>query len=179
MVARSMEALDLESLMRTYGNDVLRTAYLYVKDIHLAEDIFQEVFLKVNSRYDSFRGRSSLKTWLLQITINTCKDYLKSAWNKKVETTDEFKTQQVVEEGYEKIEKKEDNQVVKNAVMELPDKYKEVVLCVYYQEMSIEEAAKVLHIASGTVKSRLNRARQKIKNSLEREVSYEEVRREQ
>lgn len=179
MVARSMEALDLESLMRTYGNDVLRTAYLYVKDIHLAEDIFQEVFLKVNSRYDSFRGESSLKTWLLQITINTCKDYLKSAWNKKVETTDEFKTQQVVEEGYEKIEKKEDNQVVKNAVMELPDKYKEVVLCVYYQEMSIEEAANVLHIASGTVKSRLNRARQKIKNSLEREVSYEEVRREQ
>lgn len=179
MVARSMEALDLESLMRTYGNDVLRTAYLYVKDIHLAEDIFQEVFLKVNNRYDSFRGECSVKTWLLQITINTCKDYLKSAWNQKVETTDEFKTQQVLEEGYEKIEKKEDNQVVKNAVMELPDKYKEVVLCVYYQEMSIEEAADVLHIASGTVKSRLNRARQKIKNSLERKVSYEEVRREQ
>ena len=171
MVARSMEALDLEGLMRTYGNDVLRTAYLYVKDIHLAEDIFQEVFLKVNNRYDSFRGECSVKTWLLQITINTCKDYLKSAWNQKVETTDEFKTQQVVEEGYEKIEKQ--------AVMELPDKYKEVVLCVYYQELSIEEAADTLQIATGTVKSRLNRARQKLKSSLERRVSYEEARREQ
>ncbi|WP_455715357.1 sigma-70 family RNA polymerase sigma factor [Anaerosporobacter sp.] len=178
MVARSMEPLDLEGLMRTYGNDVLRTAYLYVKDIHFAEDIFQEVFLKVNNRYEGFRGDCAIRTWLLQITINTCKDYLKSAWNQRVETTDEFGTQQVLEEGYEKIENKEDNQVVKDAVMELPAKYKEVVLCVYYQEMSIEEAAYVLKIASGTVKSRLNRARQKIKNSLERRVSYEETRRE-
>ncbi|WP_310604109.1 sigma-70 family RNA polymerase sigma factor [Anaerosporobacter sp.] len=176
MVVRSIDAPNLEGLMRMYGNDVLRTAYLYVKDIHLAEDIFQEVFLKVNSHYESFRGECSIKTWLLQITINTCKDYLKSAWNQKVEPTDEFQTQQVVEDGYEKIENKEDNHVVKEAVMELPEKYKEVVLCVYYQEMSVEETADMLRIAAGTVKSRLNRARQKLRGSLERRVSYEEAR---
>ena len=57
--------------------------------------------------------------------------------------------------------------------MELPDKYKDVVLCVYYQEMSVEEAACALEIAVGTVKSRLSRARQKIKELLERRGLYE------
>lgn len=175
MVVRSEEALDLEGLMRTYGNDVLRTAYLYVKDVQTAEDIFQDVFLKVNCRLDGFRGECSLKTWLLQITINTCKDYLKSAWNRRVHTTEEFQTQQVEETGFEAVEKKQDHKIIKEVVMELPDKYKEVVLCVYYQEMSVEEAAYTLEIAVGTVKSRLSRARQKIKELLERRVSYEEI----
>ncbi|WP_167955338.1 sigma-70 family RNA polymerase sigma factor [Anaerosporobacter faecicola] len=173
MVARSIEPLNLEVLMRTYGNDVLRTAYLYVKDLHLAEDIFQEVFIKVSLHYGQFRGDCSIKTWLLQITINTCKDYLKSAWNQRVEPTEEFQTQQFMEEGYDRIEKKEDQKVVKKAVMDLPNKYKEVILCVYYQEMSIEETAVALQIAAGTVKSRLSRARQKMKELLERRGSYE------
>ena len=77
-------AYTLEELMREYGNDVLRMAYLYVKDIHTAEDIFQEVFLKVNQKLDTYEGRSSVKTWLLSITMNTCKDFLKSAYQKRV-----------------------------------------------------------------------------------------------
>ena len=78
------ESFDLESLMRTYGNDVLRMAYSYVKDYDTAEDIFQEVFIKVNANLAAFRGESSIKTWLLRITVNACKDYLKSAYSRRV-----------------------------------------------------------------------------------------------
>ena len=78
------ECPDLESMMRTYGNDVLRTAYMYVKDIHTAEDIFQEVFIKADRNKEGFRGESSVKTWLIRITVNACKDYLKSAYHRRV-----------------------------------------------------------------------------------------------
>ena len=81
---RKKSAYTLEGLMREYGNDVLRMAYLYVKDMHTAEDMFQEVFLKANEKLDTYEERASIKTWLLRITMNTCKDYLKSAYHSRV-----------------------------------------------------------------------------------------------
>lgn len=159
---------DLESLMRTYGNEVLRTAYLYVKDIHAAEDIFQDVFLKVNMKLDTFREESSIKTWLIRITINVCKDYLKSAYQRKIVTMEEFMEDSITaQDDYEQIERKETCETVKEAVMQLPEHYRAVILCVYYQEMSMEEAAKVLDLPVGTVKSRLARAKSQLKETVE------------
>ena len=74
----------IENLISLYGNDVLRIATAYTKDSSISEDIFQEVFIKVAKNIDKFEKRSSEKTWIIRITINTCKDYLKSSWNKKV-----------------------------------------------------------------------------------------------
>ena len=163
------QSYDLETLMRTYGNDVLRTAYLYIKDMHMAEDIFQEVFLKVNMNLDKFRGESNIKTWLIRITINCCKDYLKSAYSKRVVPMMDFKEDSLTsDDDYEQIEKEDRDKSIKEAVMELPDNYKDVVLCVYYQNMSIAETARYLDIAEGTVKSRLSRAKEKLKESIER-----------
>lgn len=158
----------LEHLMREYGNDVLRTAYLYVKDLSSAEDIFQEVFLKVNQYLHTFEEQSSVKTWIIRITINLCKDYIKSAYQRKVVPMMEFKEDTLISEDiYGDIEKEETKQTVTDAVLQLPEHYKEVVLCVYYQEMSIHETAKSLHIPEGTVKSRLARAKEKLRINLE------------
>ncbi len=55
---RKKSAYTLEGLMREYGNDVLRMAYLYVNDMHTAEDMFQEVFLKVNEKLDTYEERA-------------------------------------------------------------------------------------------------------------------------
>ena len=74
----------IENLISLYGNDVLRIATAYTRNPTISEDIFQEVFIKVAKNLHRFRGESSEKTWIIRITINTCKDYLKSAWNKKV-----------------------------------------------------------------------------------------------
>ena len=96
--SEKLPAYDIETLMRQYGNDVLRTAYMYVKDVHTAEDIFQDVFIKVNQKLSTFEGNSSIKTWIIRITINTCKDYLKSAWNRRVVPMMEYQEDAIVSE---------------------------------------------------------------------------------
>ena len=167
-------AYDIESLIRQYGNDVLRTAYMYVKDIHLAEDIFQDVFIKVNQKLSTFEGYSSIKTWIIRITINTCKDYLKSAWNRKVVPMMEYQEDSIISEtDYEDVEKQDTKELILKEVLSLPSKYKDIVLCVYYQQMSLAEAANVLGIAEGTAKSRLSRARKRLKAALEGRISDE------
>lgn len=170
----SVTGYDLESLMRTYGNDVLRTAYMYVKDIHTAEDIFQEVFIKVNANLNNFQGNSSIKTWIIRIAINTCKDYLKSAYSRRIVPMEEFMEDSIIaEDGYKEIERQETIQSVKDAVMELPDHYKDVIMCVYFQEMSMDQAASILELPVGTIKSRLARAKEKLKEIMERRFLYE------
>jgi RNA polymerase sigma-70 factor (ECF subfamily) len=170
----SVTGYDLESLMRTYGNDVLRTAYMYVKDIHTAEDIFQEVFIKVNTNLHSFQGNSSIKTWIIRIAINTCKDYLKSAYSRRIVPMEEFMENSIIaEDSFADIERQETIQSVKEAVMELPDHYKDVIMCVYFQEMSMDQAAQMLELPVGTIKSRLARAKGKLKEIMERRLLYE------
>lgn len=167
-------AYDIEALIRQYGNDVLRTAYMYVKDIHMAEDIFQDVFIKVHAKLSTFEGNSSIKTWIIRIAINTCKDYLKSAWSRRVVPMMEYQEDAIVSDtDYDAVENQDTNNLIKEAVLSLPDKYREVVLCVYYQEMTLTEAAKALNIAEGTAKSRLSRARLRLKKLLEGRVSDE------
>lgn len=165
---------DIETLIRQYGNDVLRTAYMYVKDVHTAEDIFQEVFIKVNQKLSTFEGNSSIKTWIIRITINTCKDYLKSAWNRRVVPMMEYQEDAIISEtDYDDVEKRDTKEMIKKTVLSLPSKYKDIVLCVYYHEMTITEAAKTLKIAEGTAKSRLSRARLRLKSILEGRISDE------
>lgn len=160
--------VDIAEMMRTYGNDVLRTAYSYVKDRDVAEDIFQDVFIKAYYNMDKFRGDSSLKTWLIRITINCCKDYLKSAYQKKVVPLTDFEEDSLpTDGGYEAVENADRDAQVKRAVMTLPEQYRSVVMCVYYEELSVEEAAKALGLPPGTVKSRLFRARDMLKKKLE------------
>lgn len=173
-LSENSTAYDIESLVREYGNDVLRTAYMYVKDTHIAEDIFQDVFIKVNQKLSTFEGNSSIKTWIIRITINTCKDYLKSAWNRRVVPMMEYQEEQIISDtDYDSVEKQDTNDMIKKAVLSLPTKYKDVILCVYYNDMTITEAAIALKCAEGTVKSRLSRARQKLKSVLEGRISDE------
>jgi RNA polymerase sigma-70 factor, ECF subfamily len=165
---------DIESLIRLYGNDVLRTAYMYVKDVNTAEDVFQDVFIKVSHKLSTFEGNSSIKTWIIRITINTCKDFIKSAWNKRVVPMMEYQEDMIVSESdYDEVEKKDTREMIRKTVLSLPSKYKDIVICVYYQDMTVLEAAKVLNIAEGTAKSRLSRARQKLKTMLEGRISDE------
>jgi RNA polymerase sigma-70 factor (ECF subfamily) len=71
------------------------------------------------------------------------------------------------EDDFSAVEQKDENQLIRRSVMKLPDKYKDIILCVYFQDMTISEAAKLLQIAEGTAKSRLSRAKEKLKTNLE------------
>lgn len=173
-IVEKTPAYDIETLIRQYGNDVLRTAYMYVKDVHSAEDIFQDVFIKVSQKLSTFEGNSSIKTWIIRITINTCKDYLKSAWRRRVVPMMEYQEDSIVSEtDYDDVEKQDTKDLIMKEVLSLPSKYKDIVLCVYYQQMSLTEAANVLNIAEGTAKSRLSRAKKRLKAALEGRISDE------
>ena len=173
-LSKNDTAYDIENLIREYGNDVLRTAYMYVKDIHTAEDIFQDVFIKVNQKLSTFEGNSSIKTWIIRIAINTAKDFLKSAWNRRVVPMMEYQEDAIISDSdYENVENEDTNRMIMEAVLSLPHKYKDVILSVYYNDMTIAETAEYLNLPEGTIKSRLSRARQKLKDGLEGRVSDE------
>ena len=161
----------MERLIEDYGQEVYRIAYFYIKDRQLAEDVFQEVFYKVMKNYHKFQHQSSEKTWLTRITINTCKDLLRTNWIKRVTT---FSTWQEPQSDYEApfdIEKQEEYQELYQMIQKLPTKYKDVILLFYYKELSYEEISQILGIPEGTVRSRLARARTKLKKMIsEREV---------
>ena len=167
----------LEELMRIHGNMVLRTAYMYVKNKETAEDIFQEVFLSAYNAFEDFRNEASYSTWLYRITVNKCKDYLKSAYNRNVVLADEdndFDDNDGAVFGREKsaediFMETANAGSVREAVMALPAKYKDVVMAVYFKELDMSETAKILNIPEGTVKSRLYRAKEALKELLRNE----------
>ena len=164
----------IEEIIRTYGDEILRLLYLYVKDLDTAKDLFQDTFVKVHMGLKDFRSESNIKTWITRIAINTAKDYLKSAWNRKVSTLSEYDTESEIDirdentRVEETVVNKDIRKNVRDAVLELKEEYKEVITCVYFLEMSIETTANQLSIPPGTVKSRLSRARSALKEILER-----------
>jgi RNA polymerase sigma factor (sigma-70 family) len=74
----------IEEIMVTYGTELTMLAYSYVKDVNTAKNIVQNVFIKCYYNLLKYKGESSLKTWLYRITINQCKDYLRSAYFRKI-----------------------------------------------------------------------------------------------
>ena len=158
----------VERLIEDYAQDVLKIAYLYVKGQQLAEDIFQEVFYKVMKNYHKFEHLSSEKTWLIRITINTCKDLLRTSWLRRVTTfgTLEEQNQTQYEQPFDMTQSESNNELYE-MIMKLPQRYKEVILLFYYEDFSYDEMAKILNIPKGTVQSRLARGREKLKKMME------------
>ena len=169
---------DVEELFRLYGNDVLRMCNVYLRKQSLAEDAFQDVFVKVMTRSDSYRGDSDIKYWILSIARNVCLDYLKSSYMKRTSFMGDLldKTKPVSEEK-KRIKPLPGNQVEErlidamdtsnpllDAVQKLPAKYKDVILLRFYFDMDNEAIAKQLGITESTVRSRLMRARAKLKD---------------
>ncbi len=176
------QSINTENLIRSYGDEVLRVLYLYVKDMDVARDLFQDTFVKVHLKLGEFRNASHIKTWIMTVAINTAKDYLKSAYNKKVtvfsQLEDEEGRQPEIADKKTGVEqaviKNEECKQVRRALMSMKQEFREVLICVYYLEMSEEETAKSLSIPKGTVKSRLSRAKAELKKKIERMDEGEE-----
>lgn len=155
-----------EKLMKEHAESLARLAFTYVKDRGKAEDVVQDVFLKAFRSYNHFRGDSDIKTWLYRITINRCKDELRS-WSFRnifISNTDiEKDTERGPQTTPElKVISKYDKERLGKAILSLPVKFREVIILFYYQDLSIGEISELLKISTGTVKTRLFRARKKL-----------------
>lgn len=157
---KTIDNLEMRRLMEQYGDSLLRICFIYLKDVQLAEDAVQDTFFKVYRSSGDFRADSHEKTWITRIAINTCKNYLRTCWLRRVN----------VEEALESIpvndpDPSDDTLVCE--IMKLSPKYKEVILLHYYQEMKITEISEALGVPASTVSVRLKRAREILKKRLE------------
>ncbi|MCI0183712.1 MAG: sigma-70 family RNA polymerase sigma factor [Acidibacillus sp.] len=162
----------LRELMQTYGLDVLHVVYGYVHDHHQAEDISQEVFIKVFDHLDTFRQDSSYRTWILRIAINTAKDFLRKKARRPEEFNDfpQVATQHTVEgDVLQDVQRQE----LWEAVSHLPMIYQEVVWLHYGKDLSMDEISKVLDISLSAVKTRLYRGRGILRQTWEGAVDRE------
>ncbi|MCA0988518.1 sigma-70 family RNA polymerase sigma factor [Guptibacillus algicola] len=170
----SQKDLMLENAMVQYGEELTRLAYTYVKDTYTAKDIVQNSFIKYYEKIHTFREEATLKTWLYRITINECKDYLKSWSHRKLQV---FSFIQETARGTEtsvenSVIQQSTNEEIKEIVLNLPTKYKEVIFLYFYHSLKIEEIAEVTSLTSNTVKTRLRRGKQKLKTLMEEAEMY-------
>jgi RNA polymerase sigma factor (sigma-70 family) len=159
-----------EKVMDEYGDRLTKLSYNYTKDWSLAEDIVQDVFITCYKEYENIDKVVSFKAWIFRVTINKCKDLLKSSIFKRVVTNSNLLTLTKSSElSLEmSIVKSSEEEFLSTCVLALPIKYREVITLYYYEELSIEEISEILKINRNTIKTRLNRARMKLKALMER-----------
>jgi|GEM_PF-141742 len=158
--------LVLEELMQAYGKEVWNFAYFLTRRAELADDVTQDVFVKVYERLYSFRGQSSVKTWLFAITRNTAKDALHSSWLRKVILLPVWRQREVHPSAEKEHLDRQVTEEIWSVVLSLPRKLREVLLLHTHHGLSLKEIAAVLQISEGTVKSRLHRARAAVNRKL-------------
>lgn len=160
-VPRMNEAL-FEEMYRRYANDVLRVSYFYLGDRQQAEDVTQEVFVKLlTATPELLPGKE--KAWLLKVALNKCRDLWRGAWIKRVVLgSPAMELTSTPDNMDDRLEKQE----LLNAVHRLPTDFRDVILLHYYQGFGIAEIAQTLNVPEGTISSRLSRARKKLEEML-------------
>lgn len=140
-----------------YFNMIYKLALAQSRDVHIAEDVTSDVFLKYMESKKVFESEEHIKAWLLRVTINASRSVFSSSWFKKTVPLDET---------LEACGIPEEESDVYLAVMNLPEKYRTVVHLFYYEDYSVLEIADILNSKESTVKSQLLRARALLKDSL-------------
>lgn len=152
----------LEQAMEQWEVPLLRTCYLLVKDVALAEDAVQDTFVKAWQAHDHFRGEGSEKSWLMRIAVNTCRDLRRGKWFRHV---DRQVRMEDLPEPAEPFQWEDDT--VTRAILALPDGLRQVVTLRYYQGFTAQEVAEILKLSRRTVHYRLEKAERLLKESLE------------
>lgn len=159
-----------EALYAQYADDVLRMAYFYLADRHKAEDVCQEVFVKLYTHGEAIEEGKE-KAWLLRVTVNCCRDIWRGAWLRRVVLG--APTLDVIPAQDETIEQREEKAELMRAVNKLPAVFRETILLHYYQGLGIAEIAQLLNLPEGTISSRLSRARSKLQALMKEEATGE------
>ncbi|MCR4804921.1 MAG: sigma-70 family RNA polymerase sigma factor [Clostridia bacterium] len=156
------------SLISAVQNKAYAMAYRYMGNDADTRDAMQEAFIKMYRYLGTFQGGSSFETWFFRILINTCLDELRKRKHaSEQEDIDEHYEIADEREGTEELLlKKERQKAVRDAIKQLSEDAKNIIILRELQGLSYEELADVLDIEPGTVKSRLNRAKQKLKSIL-------------
>ena len=152
-----------EELYEQYATDVLRVCYFYLGDRQKAEDVCQDVFVRLMVNAPALEaGRE--KAWLFKVALNRCRDLWRGSWTRRVVLGSPI---------FELIpapddtDRRDDEEALMTAVHRLPTAFREVILLHYYQNFGISEIAQITGLPEGTISSRLSRGRKKLETILQ------------
>ena len=154
------DASDAAAFVQRYSGMILRLCFTYSLGRADAQDICQNIFLKLLQSDRRFDSEGETRAFIIRMTVNECKDVLKSGWRRRSVPLDEL------------IEREvpflpEENTGVLAAVQRLPVKYREAVYLYYYEGYNAEEIAAMVGAKPAAIRQRLARAREKLRKELE------------
>ena len=152
--------VDVENALVQYADMVYKIALSQTRSKFDADDVFQEVFMRLVKSKGKITSEEHLKAWLIRVAINCSKNHFKM-WSGEESLVDDIPgiTQQEHE--------------VLHYVMELPDKYRAVIHLFYYEELSVKEMSKALKIKESTIKSQLSRGRYMLRERMKGDYQYD------
>lgn len=145
-------------LAKKYMDTVFRLAFNYLKSQSEADDVTQEVLIKLYRTDKDFENEEHIKHWLIRVTINECKKAFLSPW-KRIEPIEDYASTL-------SFTSPEHGELF-YAVMDLPKKYRVPIFLYYYEDYSCEEISSFLSIANATVRTRLRRGREILKTKIQ------------
>ena len=143
--------------VRDHKDTVFRVAFGYMKNRDDADDITQNVFLKLFKSDTAFETPEHLRSWLIRVAVNECKSVFRMPW-RKMENIEDYAEQLAMPTPK--------HTELLSTVMGMPEKYRVIIYLFYYEEYSTEEIAGLLGIPAATVRTRLARGRKRLKNIL-------------
>ena len=154
---KQFDKAEAERLVYTYSDLILRLSYTYLKSTHDAEDICQTVFLKLLTSGQTFDSPAHEKAWIIRTTANACKDVLRNTFRRRTVALEAAATTAAPEAP---------DSAVLEAVMTLPENYREAVYLHYYEGYSVREIAGLLGRSEAAVTAHLSRGRHKLRTTL-------------
>lgn len=184
---------DTQRVITVYSGMVYRLAYAMMKNRNDADDIYQEVFLRYIRRKPVFQSTEHARAWLLRVTVNCCKNHWKSPWADgrmeplEPEDGEECRSSAVSRAAQgpaginpqgadpaQQVQEHQQRELLRRMIGSLPEKYRLVIHLYYYEELSTEEIAGLLHRRASTVRTQLTRAREQLKGIL-KQCGYEDA----
>jgi RNA polymerase sigma-70 factor (ECF subfamily) len=174
LVQRCLEgdAVAWDALVRTYWKRVFNIAYKFVAQYDEAEDLTQEIFVKLFRALPTYDRRAQFDTWLTRVSRNLCIDHYRRRRREEEKVTDDIDPDtipinELVSRPDAALEQRAEVAMVRQAMAKLPPTYREAVALRDIHELSYEEIALRLQLPEGTVKSRINRGRRELARHLQ------------
>lgn len=168
------DAAALETLIRTYSDNLIRFAYLYVKDSYLAEDVAEDTFVALFIKRKKFTSKAKFKTYLYKIAKNKCIDCLRKTAKTQSLYDLEYMLQSVSVD--ESVTVRDRNKKLYRCVHALPQQYQDVIFLAYMDGFDIAEICQILGKNKKQVYNLLSRAKVSLKEKLIKAgVSYEDI----
>lgn len=152
---KSRTDISSDKIIRKYFDMVYHLALSQTRNVSFAEDVTQDVFMQFIKNEKTLESDEHIKAWLIRVTVNCSKNIFRSAWMRKTIPLKEEIT-------FDTPEKSD----VYFAVQDLPSKYRAVIHLFYYEDMSVKEISQCLNANESTIRSRLHRGREMLKEKL-------------